>query len=85
MATLEQDPSSGRYRVRFRYEGRAYKRTTRTKNYRSASSVLSQVEETLRLLELGLTSVPDNIDPGKFIVSGARYKREQLPKLTHPQ
>ena len=80
MATLEQDPSSGRYRVRFRYEGRAYKRTTRTKNYRSASSVLSQVEETLRLLELGLTSVPDNIDPGKFIVSGARYKREQLPK-----
>jgi hypothetical protein len=51
MASLELDPASGRYRVRFRYEGQAFKRSLRTKHQRVALATLGQVEETLRLLE----------------------------------
>jgi hypothetical protein len=35
MASLELDPASGRYRVRFRFEGREYKRSLRTKQQRA--------------------------------------------------
>lgn|GEM_PF-5184489 len=57
MASLELDPESGRYRVRFRYHGQPFKRSLRTKSKRVAQASLGQVEETLRLLELGLTEI----------------------------
>ena len=79
MASLELDPASGRYRVRFRYDGRAYKRSLRTKNRRVAMGTLGQVEESLRLLELGMTELPPTVEIGDFIVSGARSRRKKLP------
>ena len=79
MASLELDPASGRYRVRFRYDGQEYKRSTRTKQRRVANAVLGQVEETLRLIDLGMCELPPKIDAGEFIVSGARSRREKLP------
>ena len=80
MASLEIDPASGRYRVRFRYQGREYKRSLRTQQQHVALSTLGQVEETLRLLQLGLADLPPTVDPGDFIVSGARSRRERLPQ-----
>ncbi|MEO1496286.1 MAG: site-specific integrase [Planctomycetota bacterium] len=80
MASLELDPASGRYRIRFRYADREYKRSTHTKHRRVAASALGQVEETLRLLRLGMAEVPEvpeKVDPGDFIVSGARSRRER--------
>ena len=82
MASLELDPASGRYRVRFRYAGREFKRSARTKHRRVASSVLGQVEETLRLLRLGMAEVPEKVDVGDFIVSGARTRRERAAPST---
>lgn len=80
MASLELDPASGRYRVRFRYGGQPYKRSLRTKQRRVAMGTLAQVEESLRLLRLGMTELPPRVEPGDFIVSGARSRREMLPQ-----
>lgn len=75
MASLEHDPLSGRYRVRFRYEGRAYKRSLRTESRRVALAALGQVEETLRLREVGMSEVPSGVEPGRYILSGAPVRR----------
>lgn len=80
MASLQLDPSSGRYRIRFYYAGQEFKRSLRTKHRRVAMAALGQVEETLRLLELGLTEIPEQAEPGGFIVSGGRQRREKLPR-----
>jgi hypothetical protein len=80
MAALELDPVSGYYRVRFRWGGRAFKRSLRTKRERQALASLGQVEETLRLLKLGMAEIPPRVDEGVFIVAGARVRREKLPR-----
>lgn len=80
MASLELDPASGRYRARFRYGGQEFKRSLRTKNERIAQAALGQVEEALRMLELGMTELPPDIDEGTFIVSGARSRKEKKQK-----
>ncbi len=77
MASLEKDPSSGSYRVRFRFEGKEYKRSLRTKKHRVAHASLGQVEESLRMLEIGLTEIPAEIEEGTFIISGARIRKEK--------
>lgn len=84
MASLELDPTSGRYRVRFRYAGQEFKRSVRTKRKRVAMASLGQVEETLRLLEFGITEVPPETEPGDFIVSGARSRRKKRPQSPVP-
>jgi len=43
MASLELDPASGRFRVRFRYSGQSYKRSLRTKQRRVAMASLGQI------------------------------------------
>lgn len=80
MASLELDTASGRYRVRFRYSGQEFKRSLRTSHRSVATAGLGQVAETIRLLEMGMAELPPNVDPGVFIVSGARTRREQRPQ-----
>lgn len=46
MASLELDTTSGHYRVRLRFDGQSYKRSTRTKDLRRANGLLGQVQET---------------------------------------
>jgi integrase len=79
MATLELDPASKRFRVRFRYGGQEFKRSLRTKQQRIALASLGQVEEVLRMLELGMVTLPPDVDEGAFIVSGARVRKAKLP------
>ncbi|TWT46392.1 tyrosine-type recombinase/integrase [Botrimarina hoheduenensis] len=75
MASLEIDPASGRYRVRFRYSGQEYKRSLRTKSRPVAAASLGQVEEALRMIEMGLVELPPDVEEGAFIVSGARVRK----------
>ena len=58
MASLERDTPSGRYRIRFRYEGRSFKRSLKTSDRREALSVVGRVDETLRLIQRGRIDVP---------------------------
>lgn len=72
MASLERDRVSGRYRIRFRYGGQAYKRSTNTSDKREARSVQGRVEETIRLIERGRLVPPPHADPGTFILSDGK-------------
>ena len=47
MAWLEQHPTSGRFKVSFRYEGRKYRKTLRVTDARDAKRVVARLEETL--------------------------------------
>jgi integrase len=82
MATLEHDSSSGRYRVRFRYGGRAFKRTLKTRNEKEAEGARARVDETIRLLERGRLVIPPGADPGVFIVSDGNLSNK--PVLSKP-
>ncbi|MEO1497665.1 MAG: tyrosine-type recombinase/integrase [Planctomycetota bacterium] len=85
MASLEIDPASGRYRVRFRYAGQEYKRSLRTKSRPVATASLGQVEEALRMLAMGMVELPSDVDEGTFIVSGARVRQQKKPPLSAVQ
>ena len=72
MASLERDATSGRYRVRFRFGGQSYKRSTKTSDKREARSVQGRVEETIRLIERGRLALPPHVDAGDFIFSDGK-------------
>jgi integrase len=72
MAHLQQDSRSGKYLIRFRYEGVEYKRSLKTSSRREALAVLGQVDEMLRLLERGRLELPDDADPASFIISNGK-------------
>ena len=69
MASLELDPVSGRHRIRFRFAGRAYKRSLKTQDRREARAVVGRVDEMIRLLERGRLELPTGAEPGAFILS----------------
>jgi hypothetical protein len=78
MATLELDPVSGRYRIRFRYANCPYKRSLKTSERREAEGILGRVEETLRLLERGRMEIPPEADPGTFILSDGKLNGKAI-------
>jgi site-specific recombinase XerD len=82
MASLDFDPASGRFRIRFRYAGRPYKRSIKTTNPREAKAILGRVQETLMLVERGRIEIPADADPGAFILSdGKRNGKAVAPKV----
>lgn len=87
MAWLEFDDAARRFRIRFRFDGRQYKRSLKTDNAREARALLGRIEETILLIERGRLTVPPNADPATFILSdGERTGEErQRPLLTLKQ
>src|SRR5689334_6520311 len=71
MAFLVRD-KSGSYHVRFDYRGREFTRSLKTKEERKANALLTGVEATLLKLSHGLLEMPDDAEPGTFIVSGGK-------------
>lgn len=79
---MEIDRASGRVRVRFRYNGIAYKRSLKTADRQEAAAVVGRIEETIRLLERGRLEMPPNADPGTFIFSdGKRVSKVVAPRI----
>ena len=72
MPSLRQDPDCGIFRIRFRFAGKAYNRSIRTKDPKTANSILGRVEETIRLIEHGRLEIPPKIDPAVFILSDGK-------------
>lgn len=58
------------YHVRFRFRGKEYKKSLKTRDESAARGALHLVELTLHRLHTGPARVPDRIDPGDFVVSG---------------
>src|SRR3954453_14205003 len=69
MASYDIDPKSGRYHIRFRFEGRPFKRSVKLPDERAARTLCGRVEDTLRELALGRQTIPMGADPGAFILS----------------
>lgn len=83
MPSLEVDSRSKLYRVRFRYAGREFKRSLRTKNGKLAHAALGRISETLMLLETGRLDIPHGSDPATFILSdGKRHDAKPQKLLT---
>ena len=80
MASIQQDPQSKNFRIRFRYCGRRYFRSLKTTELKVAQSILGRVEDTLRLLDQGRLEIPPKAEPGKFILSDGKINGDKPTK-----
>lgn len=76
----------GIYAVRFRFQGREYKRSLKTRSQSDARIAQKLVEVTIHRLLTGQCEVPPAVDVGEFIVSGgtAKPKTERPPAPIFP-
>ena len=58
------------YLARFRYGGREYKKSPKTRDRVEAENALKVVETTIHRLTTGTLTVPDGVNVGTFILSG---------------
>ena len=72
MASIHRDPDSKRYRIRFRLRGQEFNRSIKTKSRREAEATLSRVEEIINLIERGRLEIPEDVEPGKFILTDGK-------------
>ncbi len=77
MASIQQDPQSKNFRIRFRYGGRRYFRSLNTTELKVAQSILGRVEDTLRLIDQGRLEIPPKAEPGKFILSDGKINSDR--------
>ena len=61
---------NGTYIIRFRHQGKEYKRSLKTRSDSDAAAAKNSVELTLHRILTGFVTVPNGVDPGDFIVSG---------------
>lgn len=84
MAWLEEHPTSGRYKICFRWGGRKLKTTLKTKKRKDAEATLLRFEENINLLERGRLDLPPDADVATFLLSDGKLTRN--PKdLPAPQ
>lgn len=80
MASIEQNPKSKRYHIRFRFRRREFKRSLKTSDRKQALAALARVEETISLVHRGVLEMPQHVDPTVFLLSnGRRANDEPLP------
>ena len=71
-----------KYSVRFRHNGRNHRATVSTKS--RAEHVRQVVENTIEDLSIGRYSIPDGVEPGRFILSGGKVASpQQMPATLH--
>src|SRR5438445_5481005 len=72
------------FHVRFRFRGKEYKKSLKTRNHEAAQAACHLVELTLHRLHTGQCLVPVEVDPGDFIVSGGTAVRPVQPSPRPP-
>jgi hypothetical protein len=82
MASLLFDHASRHFYVRFRYGGRAFKRSLGTSNEKLARAQAGRIEETLLLLKHGRIKMPPGSDPAIYILSDGRKLHDEPELLT---
>jgi site-specific recombinase XerD len=63
----------GVYLARFRYRGREYKKSLKTRDAAAAKAGINIVELTIHRLLTGQLQIPADVDPAGFIVSGGTW------------
>lgn len=84
MAWLQQN-EYGQFHVSFRFGGKKYKRSLHTDATKEAQASVGQLEQTLRMVKLGLLAVPSDADVPQFLLSGGRTihrSADAAPRLT---
>lgn len=79
MAWLEQHPTSGRFKICFRWGGQQLKKTVKTTNRSDAEAILIRLEENIGLVERGRLQMPPDADIATFLLSDG--KMTQRPKV----
>lgn len=74
MAWLQTDPS-GNYHVSFRFAGRKFKRSLRTKAIKKAEMRLNRLEENVELVLSGRLEMPDEADVATFLLSDGKISK----------
>ena len=72
MAWLEAHPTSGHFKICFRFNGRKLKKTVKTTERGKADVVLARFQENLDLLERGRIELPPGADIGTFLLSDGK-------------
>lgn len=81
MAALEV--RGNRFRVVFRFQGKTWKKTLKTKSEKTAEHLRTSVDELLGLVDRGVVQVPEGVDIPDFFASGGRVtRRVALPPKT---
>ena len=73
MAFMEN--RNGKFRIKFRFDGRQYSRSLKTGNEQKASLAKGQIERNLELVSLGLLEVPDVCDVFDFFLTGKAQEK----------
>lgn len=71
MSSLQKDPS-GNFHICFRFAGKRFKRSLRTKNERQAAGALTKLNERIWMLDNGHLELPSDMDQGEFLIHGKR-------------
>jgi len=83
MATLQKIGST--FHIRFRFRGRAFRRSLETTSRDEADAARKQVELILHRLKIGVMDEPPaGVDLALFIISGGKIDREPLPLAPAP-
>lgn len=72
MAWLEEHPTSGHFKICFRWGQRKLKKTVKTTDRDAADSALARFKENWRLLERGRLELPPGADIGTFLLSDGK-------------
>ena len=75
MAWLQTDPS-GNYHISFRFGGRKFKRSLKTKSEHQANSRLHRLIENIRLVESGRLELPTDGDIPRFLLSDGKIAKK---------
>jgi|GEM_PF-3518368 len=80
MAFMEN--RNGKFRIKFRFDGKSYSRSLKTENAQKANLAKGQIERNLELVSLGLLQVPDDCDVLDFFLTGKfQEERSVQPKV----
>lgn len=72
------------YCARFRFRGKEYKKSLKTRDESAARGALHLIELTLHRLHTGQLRVPERVDPGDFVVSGGTLT-EPVERAPEPE
>ena len=75
---------NGVFVVRFRYQGKEYKKSLKTQSSDAAKAALHLIELTIHRLHTGQLQVREGVEPGDFIVSGGTWTPPPPPAAALP-
>jgi integrase len=72
MASVQFDPVSKLFRIRFRFSGKGYFRSLNTRIEAEAEALRGRAESVIHAIGHGFLIIPPGTDPGDFILAGGQ-------------